>query len=554
MECLEDKNRFSGRHIGPQVDFSLIRSWLDFCTSHHTRLCQSKASDVASIPGFRVIDCRSRKVDNDKERHTQIQRMNLIYGSSAVTIIAAAGEDPTHGLPGVGKTPRKPQPAIRLGDRTLISANLNVQQQVNASRWSERGWTYQEAYLSTRRLVFTDHMVYFHCRAMHCPETISAPLEALHTDNMQRLRDPVHISRVWPLRGLGKRPSDLDNRIVEYSKKQLSYPSDALSAFEGILARFEVMSPPVRNLCGIPLYEAEDITASLVVGLGWEVWLKNVTDDGAFIFPEPPRLDYQKTRFNRRLPFPSWTWLGWDFSRPDYPFCLHLGTDNVRLPWFEGPSKFSAGTSILKSPLSLVDIDVQMSGGATLPWATAGSHIIDMTSSGGIKPEALHISGFTVDARLEECSRYHPSDLRRLDGRELIHNETPFLRSGAGFYELFYLATASRLEATPSYGLDKRLFSVRFVILGLINFFGPGELSTGELPTSDRSLMLIMVMHRKLGSTTWERLNVLQCSIYNEEMWKVWEIHKLKTRGPLPGSIVDDREFQGWKWMKTVVV
>jgi hypothetical protein len=39
-------------------------------------------------------------------RHSQIQQMGNIYNSASITIIAAAGSTPYHGLPGVSQTPR----------------------------------------------------------------------------------------------------------------------------------------------------------------------------------------------------------------------------------------------------------------------------------------------------------------------------------------------------------------------------------------------------------------------------------------------------------------
>jgi hypothetical protein len=164
-------------------------------------------------------------------------------------------------------------------------------EQVNHSKWSSRGWTYQEAYLSKRRLLFTLDAVYFQCCAMHCLENISLPLKTLHTKDLQRMRDSVNISRVWPLRGLGKSPADLDDRIEEYAfKKQLTYPNDILDAFEGVLSRFNRMNPPARNLAGVPVYQSDDITASLIVGLSWKL--------------------YMHGRLQRTPGLPSWSWVG----------------------------------------------------------------------------------------------------------------------------------------------------------------------------------------------------------------------------------------------------
>lgn len=204
------------------------------------------AIEVTCRLGYRClwVDHYCIPQDDDMEKHVQVQRMNLIYGSSAITIVAAAGKDPAHGLPGVRKNPRSEQRVIRIGNRILVSTNLSIRDQVLSSNWNTRGWTFQEAYLSTRRLVFTEHMVYFPCCAMHCLETISTPLEALHTNNRQRFRDPVDISRVWPLRGLGKFAADLEGRIEEYARRTLSYQSDAFDTLKAFLPSSRLWNAP----------------------------------------------------------------------------------------------------------------------------------------------------------------------------------------------------------------------------------------------------------------------------------------------------------------------
>lgn len=617
MECLDAKDRFSGRRIGSQVDFGLLKSWLSFCTANHTQLCRPNASNVASIPGFRVIDCQKREValwselteasefaalsyvwgdvehptsvtnkrlprpvprtiedalkvtlslgykylwvdrycvpqNDDKEKHNQIQKMNLIYGSSAVTIIAAAGADPTHGLPGVGRTKRKPQAALHVGNRILVATKLNLPKQVESSKWSERGWTYQEAYLSTRRLVFTDHMVYFHCRAMHCPETISAPLAALHTRNLQRLRDCVEIGRVWPLRGLGKFPADLDDRILEYAKKRLSYPSDALNAFEGVFARFEAMKSPVRNLCGIPIYASNNVTASLIVGLSWQVTLiVNEAKEARLISILRGGTYSHKMLSNRRHQFPSWTWIGWDFSHPSLNYRLELELGNSSWP-AQLHSKFQVGKSSLRPTVRLVDVDVQMADGMVLPWASdSDSHrIMDLASSTSVMPKALHISGFTLDAWLapDVAPNMLPNVLE-WNTKKPFRDEAGLVDAGIlnlNIRDLSETALASVMEHRQKSGM--KCIHIRFLMLGII-----GTNHLRPYGDSSRLTSLIMVLYRKSPSS-WERLNVLRRWPLSESvLLNLMRMAALKSE-PNPGAAVDDREFKCWKWRRVVVV
>jgi hypothetical protein len=117
--------------------------------------------------------------------------MDLIYDQSFLTIIAAAGQDPDFGLPGVGPRTRRPQPFAVVGQKLLISWSENPTDMIRSSAWFQRGWTYQEALLSRRRLIFMEQEVYFECHGMYCFETLNIPLLDLHISSGQRLRSSL---------------------------------------------------------------------------------------------------------------------------------------------------------------------------------------------------------------------------------------------------------------------------------------------------------------------------------------------------------------------------
>ena len=231
-----------------------------------------------------------------RERHAIIQGMDQIYENSVLSITAAAGGNSHYGLPGAKNTPRKPQLIVQLGSYTVTEIHLyKVPENINASKWNSRGWTYQEALLSRRRLVFTDKSVYYQCGGMHCLEELSLPLLALHTANKQWMQS-FRIPAVFPLGEVGHTPFDLDKRINEYLHRELTYDSDVLKAFQGILRQFEQMKPTVMNLCGLPIYlprcftpRLESETHRLLLSLSWRAYGSRV----------------------RRTGFPSWTWAGW---------------------------------------------------------------------------------------------------------------------------------------------------------------------------------------------------------------------------------------------------
>ena len=165
-------------------------------------------------------------------------------------IIAAAGDGPHHGLPGVTR-PRSAQPEARIGSHLLVSTLSDVKECVDESKWNSRGWTYQEALLSRRKVVFTPTQVYFQCAAMHCQESLQVPLRQLHTNNLQEFRFNIQLPKAFPARGLGRLPWDIFDRISEYSRRDLSYNGDALRAFQGILNGFERMKTSVANFYGV---------------------------------------------------------------------------------------------------------------------------------------------------------------------------------------------------------------------------------------------------------------------------------------------------------------
>jgi hypothetical protein len=218
--------------------------------------------------------------------------MHLIYGNAKLTLIAAAGEDSRYGLPGVRGRDRVEQKTLSIGDNLYIRTFTHASMALNASRWATRGWTLQEAMLSNRRLIFTDYQVAFRCNGMHCSEAVYWPYEQMHAKSSHRFPENVP----WPpLGGLTLdqkyhnelRPYfNLWRIIGEYSNRTLSYPSDTLNAFLGILSSFASRKTPIYHVWGVPLLFQRN---------RWELKLK-------WLHRQP---------CHRREGFPSWSWAGW---------------------------------------------------------------------------------------------------------------------------------------------------------------------------------------------------------------------------------------------------
>ncbi|ORY05475.1 heterokaryon incompatibility, partial [Clohesyomyces aquaticus] len=95
----------------------------------------------------------------------QTSIMHQIYRDSVFTIIAACGEDPSYGLPGVGKQ-RKLDPAFlpfTVEDYTYQPVWWDAKKLISSSKWVTRGWTYQEQRFARRRIYFSDNGACFPC-------------------------------------------------------------------------------------------------------------------------------------------------------------------------------------------------------------------------------------------------------------------------------------------------------------------------------------------------------------------------------------------------------
>jgi hypothetical protein len=254
--------------------------------------------------------------ENLANKLAQLNQMNLIYSNSEVTLVAAAGQDAYYGLPGVSTRPRTPHPHANFEKLQLISTLQPigpVRGALDHSYWSTRAWCYQEALLSKRRLIFTDEQVYYECHGMSCCEVLNLPYKDMHKENGQSFKDEyLHFStrEVGKFTaGVGNAPYHLYKRIEEYTNKNLSYQTDRLNAFLGILNRFEKELHSSRHLWGQPMipdmdtagHMANASTRSLERARRWYGL-------GSFVDGLAWAVRGYATRESAR---PSWSWTGW---------------------------------------------------------------------------------------------------------------------------------------------------------------------------------------------------------------------------------------------------
>jgi hypothetical protein len=236
---------------------------------------------------------------NLDEKHEQIQNMDQIYEGATLTLVAVAGTNADCGLPGVHGLSRIFHPRAVIGDKVLVSTFPHISFPIRESAWTTRGWTYQEAILSRRYLFFTKQQVYFVCRAMTCQEAVETlPYMSIAPPETRAMTTTLSLEifgHEKPHRSTSRpQVAYLQNfysNLVQYKRRQLTYDSDSLNAFKGILAR-----SPFHSFWGIPIPTVTSSTDSVFTrGLWWRTKFNNE-------FPGSLR---------RRHAFPSWSWAGW---------------------------------------------------------------------------------------------------------------------------------------------------------------------------------------------------------------------------------------------------
>lgn len=268
---------------------------------------------------------------DEKVKKEQIGQMGKIYGAAALTIVAAAGSDAHFGLPGVSDSRRRPQASAHVQGRLLAETFPLPEYSINKSKWATRGWTYQEGVLSTRRLVFTEEQVFFECKKMSCREAISTPLFAIHKGVKlgetvgpsyfegfaQFSPYPISSSYAWRFNMLG----GFEEHVERFTARELTYPSDGLNAFMGILDNLGNQNM-IYHHWGLPInFKGEPPTPDVFArSLLW-------THD-RFRNESPP---------TRRKELPSFCWAGW----------LGVATPPIYLTGKEG---FRSGLTFLADP------------------------------------------------------------------------------------------------------------------------------------------------------------------------------------------------------------
>lgn len=241
--------------------------------------------------------------DDVQHKHTQISQMDIIYSYAVMTIVQLSGTNANASLSGLHPNSNRTRALEFVGDLPLIWNPPDLNATLLESAYERRGWTLQERLFSKRCVYFSDEHVYFTCRLGDRRE--GEIHEHLHHTNYQ----PVDRDRLNPLASSPAllRAADykkewneffgLYSRVVYmYSARDLSYPSDILDAFSGVLAGLNHCFG-ASFIFGLP-------EAIFDVALLWRPRSKSIS-----IIQR--RQESEPTNSKSILSFPSWCWTGW---------------------------------------------------------------------------------------------------------------------------------------------------------------------------------------------------------------------------------------------------
>lgn len=109
---------------------------------------------------YLCVDALCIMQDNAIEVEQQVSEMNLVYKGAVLTIVNASSRDANRGLPGVQPKIRVDVPSKSINGTTVALARESFDRAMARSVWKTRAWTFQEQFLSSRRLIFTESQIF----------------------------------------------------------------------------------------------------------------------------------------------------------------------------------------------------------------------------------------------------------------------------------------------------------------------------------------------------------------------------------------------------------
>jgi len=450
------------------------------------------AIEVTKCLGFQYlwVDRYCIPQDHLDAKHEQISRMDIIYSNSFLTIVAAAGNGPEFGLSGMPEITTfrcfqrlENKPRLQIGHYSLHFYLLSIPyskeleyspvfklltsgdtatgcespvddvpgiaSEILMSTWNTRGWTYQEAALAKRRLVFTRSFIYFQGSSS---EARSSWPWIFRSGVLAEVYPPIFAdvpqqeSESWV-----RNAQLMATHAQGYVGRRLTFLTDGYNAFRGIQSALQRAFPSMVCFYGLPVRSCPSDcpvqnARRLATALLW-------------VMSGPSRT------LRRCSKFPSWTWIGW-----------HGPLDSNRLTgptWMEHKADISS---------TVQRVAVLYKDGTVFDWA--GSTSLPNARLWGGEIPTLLIEGWTFKM------------------------ERPCDSSCPGVHYLWQVRLGSVLldafipMEPPYHDLNKKLDELLFLILGHTRQGDSGSDGLG-------SGVFIMAL-RPIGIGVFERVAVVQ--------------------------------------------
>ncbi|KAM0329667.1 hypothetical protein ACHAPQ_006680 [Fusarium lateritium] len=233
--------------------------------------------------------------DDPEDLSQQTGRMDLIYSKALFTIVAACGSDSESGLAGLPSSPRDIfQRQVKIspsGLHIMPCLTLSEGDSLESSKWNTRGWTFQERLLSRRALIFTNSQIYWCCEGRTWDE--ESLLDAQGATIVATAQE-FGCYDEWESIEAKFSEEIYSTYITQFSKRQFTFPSDALPAFLGIIHRYEHLNKQKLHWGLRTIRFDQSLMWRYGHGRRREMYTYISNDSVA-----------------RSVPYPSWSWLAW---------------------------------------------------------------------------------------------------------------------------------------------------------------------------------------------------------------------------------------------------
>jgi Heterokaryon incompatibility protein (HET) len=238
------------------------------------------------------VDCVCIDQTDKAVLQEQVDLMDRIYENSLITLITATCDSAQEPIPGLQRNSRLKSSVDVVLEGRLMKGMCTQTVHSFDGAWQKRGWTFQEWLLSRRCLIFSHNQIMFRCHESSGLESFTPPVSSSLSGAGPMSHfwaDPRCTSVTLPRKPLGNPHWNFQTYaelVRDYSFRTLTYDSDVLHAFTGIMRKLE-------RSCGMSFAEGFPRTDLLRALLFNDMYT-------SFLLKE--------IYMPRRLERPSWAW------------------------------------------------------------------------------------------------------------------------------------------------------------------------------------------------------------------------------------------------------